>query len=567
MQRTTRPALSLVAVVLIACSDGESGFAAGAPRPGPADDAVAGQGFDLLDSAPQSNDSAQPFGDATATIPVDLRSTSRTAVDLSAAGDSLEISAVGGLAVADLDGDDALDIVVTDRDAAVLLLVGDGAGGFAAATGRGLPLAGPRWSGVAAVDIDGDADLDLHFYGVSDRIFTNDGRGYFADATPTGFDGPEGFTINVSWADPDRDGDLDAYMANNGVGVEEGGEATSDRDHFFVQTAPGTWEDHIDVLIDPQADGFGFVGGWFDADLDGWQDFYLVQTSDNDRIDAAFQPPNHFAWNTGGSEGGGHYEKGPDEGLDVHMFGMGLAVGDYDADGDFDVYASDAGAAFLARNDGEHGFVDASIEVNGFIGPETAEMGWATHFVDVDNDGTLELYTAFGAQPNKIGGAANDTENHALQPDMLWRRDPQDGRWSEVAHLWGVGDPGMNRTAVFADLDRDGNLDLVSWQLVQGLRILMNGGGGGAWLSVEPRMKEGLNRFALGARVEAWRRDELLAMRLVDCGSTGLSSSGPPVAHLGLGTVEEVDIRILWPDGEETWSYNVPTRNRIRVER
>ncbi len=137
----------------------------------------------------------------------------------------------------------------------------------------------------------------------------------------------------------------------------------------------------------------------------------------------------------------------------------------------------------------------------------------------------------------------------------------------EIGPEWGVDDRGLTRTAVFADINQDGALDLVTWQLVEGARICLHQGSRNAWLVVQPRLADGENRFALGARVDAWADDKFVTMQQVECGSNGLSSSGPPEVHLGLGDLETVDLFVAWPDGGETWSRGVPTRNPIRITR
>lgn len=553
-------------IAAAACAEPSPGF--GDPDDHPASTPVpTGQlPYVSLDYWPDPKPETMAFVDTTGDITASLGSQSGTFEELRDAEDSVEISTVGGLVVADLDADGALDIVATDRNGPLIFLLGDGRGGFEPATDRGLPSAGPRWSGVVAADPDGDADLDLLLFGLDDVLYENDGSGSFAvSAAALPSDGA-GLTVGVSWADPDRDGDLDAYYANNGYGAEEDPPGPPDPDAFMVQVGPRTFENRIDNLVAATKDGYGFLGGWFDADLDGWLDFYLVQTADPNDQAGEYQVSNYFVWNRG-SGGPVRYVAAPEVGLNVTMFGMGLGIGDLDDDGDFDAYVSDAGPSFLARNDGEDGFVDESLELDGLIGPETAEMGWSALLPDVDNDGHLDIYTAFGAQPNKIGSAANDTENHLFQPDMLFTRQNGEGAWVDVAADLGLDDPGMNRTAVFADLDRDGDLDVVTWQLVRGLRVLLNGGNPGSWLLVEPRLAEGGNRFAIGTRIEAWFQGAIVAMGAVDCGSTGLSSSGPPEVHLGLGPLPKVDLRIIWPDGEETWTREVPTNQRIRLTR
>lgn len=162
----------------------------------------------------------------------------------------------------------------------------------------------------------------------------------------------------------------------------------------------------------------------------------------------------------------------------------------------------------------------------------------------------------------RVCGTANPLE----QPDRLWVQE--DGGWVDRAAELGVDDPGMGRTMVAADIDRDGTLDLVTWQLIEGPRIYRGRPTGGSWLRVELDAVGTRNRFAVGARVEVWSQDGArLGLQDLQVGSTGAFSSGPPELHFGLGAHEVVDVVVRWPDGELTVNEGVDARGAIRLTR
>jgi hypothetical protein len=379
-----------------------------------------------------------------------------------------------------------------------------------------------------------------------------------------GLGGGDELSVSASWADYDRDGDLDIFVANHGPGLPTAGEndVDPDRDQFFVQGDDGSFEDHIEDLYPEEDDGFGFIGGWFDADGDGWPDLYVANAAGGDFA------LNVFMRNRGEDDeiAGVRLEHDPDAGLKVALLSMGLGMGDFDNDGDMDLHVTDAGQSFLARNDGDDLFVDVSLQLADFYGPTTGEMAWGTDFFDYNNDGTLEIFTMFGAQPNKIGGGPNGIDNRLDQRDQLFLRK-EAGEWKDIAPDLGIDDPRIGRTEVPADINRDGTIDLVTWRLIEGPRVYRAQCHDRGWLLVALDQPGTLNRFGVGARLEAWSGDEFVAMRELSAGSTGLFSSGPAEVHFGLGDHDEIDLVVRWPDGYVTRNDAVQTKRAILLTR
>ena len=485
---------------------------------------------------------------------------------------TLEVELTGGFSVEDLDGDGALDLLFTDGREAPRLFLGDGGGGFVAvdAASRGIPGGDGRFfAGSSAADVDGDGDVDVLLLDREENVFLrNDGAGSFSDATAeVGLAGGPVRSATASWADFDRDGDLDAFVANYGVGAFVEGELyPTDPDALMRQRSDGTFEDVASAAVPPERDGYGFVGGWFDADGDGWLDVYVV----NDRATETNGLPRNLLLRNRGDEATDDslFELAPQLALDLPVMGMGLGLGDLDGDGDIDVHVSNIGATLLARNDGG---LFTELNTADLSARELGDISWATIFFDHDHDGLPELFTAFGQLVSRVGedgGGPEDSFNAAEQQDALWRWDPEAERYADVAAFAGVNDPASTRTAVAADLDGDGFSELITWRLYGGPRLWRSACNGNAWLGVRLRDVGAGNRAGIGATVEAWSRDgRRLATGLLEVGSTGTFSSGPALVRLGLGEADEVAIVVRWPDGGVTVSPGVGTRRDVVVVR
>ena len=381
---------------------------------------------------------------------------------------SVMMEAVGGFAIADLNGDNALDLVFTAFDALPRLYLNLGALQFELVEAEisGLLIEGIHLNAVSAVDLDGDGDLDLHF-GSSDgaRIFINDGQALFTDATDDAGLGCTGNILGSTWADVDGDGDLDGYVLGYGPGSPAPDVPFENDPDILYENNAGLFVERTGTMHPKgQADGQGFAAGWFDSDGNGRQDLYVV----NDGGAWEGNPRNRYFANNGEWT-----FTDLKEGADVGMLSMGLAIGDMDNDGDMDLHVSDAGPTLLLRNDGDHVFTDVSLALAGFSDGSEGDISWGTTFLDHDMDGVLELATAYGYMPTKSDEGPEGTLNRQEMPDQLWVQDDQG--WRDVAPELGVADPSWTRTILSEDLDGDGFAELITWSMGGGPRIYRSG--------------------------------------------------------------------------------------------
>ena len=237
--------------------------------------------------------------------------------------------------------------------------------------------------------------------------------------------------------------------------------------------------------------------------------------------------------------------------------GMGIAAGDFDNDGDDDVFVVNLTreGATLYRNDGGH-FSDASMPTG--LGPATFPYtGFGTEWFDYDNDGLLDLFIANGAVTiieSQRGRPYPFEQRNLLLRNMGTRFEEMGSRAGAAFAILEV-----SRGAAFGDIDSDGDVDIIVTNNNGPVRLLLNDSGAvRAWVSVQLKGKKS-NQMGLGARVAVHRRGAPVLWRRAHTDSSYLSASDPRV-HFGLGDTKTIErVEVYWPDGsKETWTDMQP---------
>ena len=429
------------------------------------------------------------------------------------------------------------------------------------------------WSmGCAAADIDNDGDLDLYVtnYGPN-RLFRNRGDCTFDDITAVAGVGDERWGAGAAFGDYDIDGDLDLYLANYlqfdpAVAPDIGSRMRwKDLDVF---PGPESYAGEADVLYRNDGGGIftdvtgkslavasfkGFQPVFVDVDDDGYPDIYVTDdTTPNllfhNRGDGTFEDVSF-------TSGASHSEDGGAQS------GMGTAVGDYDNDGDLDLYVTNFSDDYntLYRNEGGY-FTDLSFAA-GVAEPSMPFVGWGTAFFDFDNDGDLDLYVANG----HVYAAVDDFDlgTSYAQRDLLFE-NIGNGRFEEIGQLVGLTAEKVSRGAAFGDIDNDGDVDVLVLNVDDTPSLLRNDGGNRRnWLTVST---EGTvsNRDGIGARVEVTSGSRR-QIREVRSGSSFLSHSDLRL-HFGLDTATEVELlTIRWPSGVTQEFRHIEANQSIRI--
>ncbi len=420
-------------------------------------------------------------------------------------------------------------------------------------TGRGYGM------GVATGDIDNDGWTDLLVMRLGGlALLRNTGRGTFTDVTArSGLRAPS-WGVSATFVDFDRDGWLDVYLANYlvysvatdtdcfaGSGAPAYCSPRSYRpepDRLYRNRGDGTFDDVTAAarVAGEAGPGLGVVA--LDANGDDWLDLYVANDG-TPNVLWINQKDGTFA-DDGLLSGTALSGAGRPEGS------MGVDAGDVDNDGDEDLVMTHiAGEGHnVYRSLGGGAFVDASIDV-GLGNPSLPYTGFGGAWVDVDNDGWLDLVTVNGAiQPIESQAREGDPfplrqQNQAFRNEGGTLRDAT-AQAGEAFRAAGVG-----RGLAVGDVDNDGDADLVTTANNGRLRLLLNTAGDGQrWVGIRAVSRPG-GRDMLGAKVVVRTGDGRTLVRRVRTDGSYASARDPRVL-VGLGSwAGLVSVQVTWPDG------------------
>ncbi|HUY36336.1 MAG TPA: CRTAC1 family protein [Pirellulales bacterium] len=507
----------------------------------------------------------------------------------------------GGCAFFDFDNDGDPDLLLInsrywpshqpdDEPAPTMCLYrNDGQGHFDDATAEcGLDVSA-YGMGVAVGDYDNDGWIDVFISAVGPNLLFRNEQGKFRDVTAdSGVAGAAAeWSTSCGWLDYDNDGDLDLFVANYVKWTREidlslrctldGTRRAYCRPDAFEGTFPylyrndggGKFSDvseqagvqvrnvHTDV---PVAKSLGVAP--VDLDGDGWIDLVVANDTVQNLVflnqgDGTFKEWGlncNIAFDPDGKARGA---MGADTGRFRNDRTLGIVIGNF---------ANELTALYVSQGDPLQ-FADEAI-ATGLGPPSRLLLKFGVFFFDYDFDGRLDILTANGHLEDDIS-KVQQAQRYEQPPQLYWNAGPRsDSEFVLVPEADCGADfraPLVGRGATYADIDGDGDLDVLITAVRSRPRLLRNDQAlGRHWLRVRLTGKRS-NRDAIGAWVEAHVAGEVFSRQVMPTRSY-LSQVELPVTF-GLGGATQVDkLVVRWPDGSVREVKDVEIDRLLRIE-
>lgn len=511
----------------------------------------------------------------------------------------------GGVAAGDINNDGLVDLYFSGNQVADKLYLNQGNFQFKdISESAGIPDDGSWSNGVTMADVNGDGLLDIYvsqlggykdFKG-KNRLFINQGDLTFIDLADQYGVAFEGFGTHAAFFDYDRDGDLDLYLLNHGVKSPEVFTKSENRsipdsggDKLLQNQAAQGERGFIDVTeeagVYSSILGFGLGVNIEDFNGDGWLDIYVS----ND-----FTENDYLYLN---NQNGTFRESLQDLISNTSRYSMGNDAADINGDGFPEIFTTDMlpeNPEIWMKSVGEDkaevytikkqfGYNDQYVrnhlqlnlgngefsEIGLYSGIFASDWSWSPLIFDMDNDGKKDIHVTNGIvkRPNDLDFIQYSQDAHgnmsfdelrerqiAMLPSVQLPnyvfRNTDSLRFQENGKTWGLDQISYSNGSTYADLDNDGDLDLIINNLNQPAFLYQNHSEktGNSFIKIQLK-SAGQNPFGLGAEVKIIDGEKTFRQLLST--SRGFQSGTSTELVFGLGKINaKVNAQVRWPDGK-----------------
>lgn len=513
----------------------------------------------------------------------------------------------GGVAAGDLNNDGLTDLYFVSNQGPNKLYINKGKFTFADRTAQAGVAGRADWqTGVTMADVNGDGLLDIYVCAVGLFKGLQGGNELYINNGPDSTDTPTfteraaeyglaftGFSTQTAFFDYDHDGDLDCFLLNHAVHTSRSFDQVSTRNNRSAESGDYLFRNDGGKFVDvsQQAGIFGAAMGYglgisvADLNNDGWEDLYVS----ND-----FHEDDYYYVN---DRKGGFTESIRQAFQHTSRFSMGSDIADVNNDGypdliTLDMYPADETVEKSSQGEDppdiyryklSYGYMNQYsrnclqislsgqkfMDVGVMAGVAATDWSWSPLLADYDNDGIKDLFIANGIvrRPNDLDyvkylsdearqfqSRESDAKIIEQMPEgkvhnYLYRGRPN-LLFEDKSLAWGFATPGISCGAAYADLDNDGDLDLITNNINdpaglyrndanvlfpqnQHLTVRLNG--------------NAPNTFGVGAKVVLNYRDSLQVQQLMP--TRGFESSVAPELLFGLGKRTMIDsVIVIWPN-------------------
>jgi hypothetical protein len=423
--------------------------------------------------------------------------------------------------------------------------------------------------GVAIGDFDNDGLPDIYVTGYGHNVlYHNLGGCKFEDVTEKAHVAGGGFSVGAAWADYDRDGYLDLFVSryvNSDVhrlpqpgsrafdyqGVQmEVPQLDGLTDLLFRNRGDGTFEDvSRKAGVDNAEMRLGMGVAWGDYDNDGWPDLFVTNDMGpnylfHNRHDGTFEDVGLWSGTAVDEQG-------------KSLSNMAADFGDVYHDGNLDLLITryKHQPMSLYRNAKSQGFTDATRASHLGRGSD-AFVRWGSGFADFDNDGWPDIFVANGNFSQLTDSLPH--EPRYREPLQMFHHNG-DGTYTDVSDQSGLNDGPLQsrRGTAFGDIDNDGNVDVVVYNVGAPPSIFLNETRNSNHRVLFRLVGTKSNKAAIGARVTV-TTSSMEQIDEVRGGGSYLSSNDQRL-HFGLGSERVMKrVQILWPSGLKEELKDVP---------
>ncbi len=455
-----------------------------------------------------------------------------------------------GQSFIDINNDGLQDIIVSNQVGDNKLFINQGNETFSESTAfQNIALTSEKCKGVSVADYDNDGWDDIYFScNGDDYLFKNNNGNSITDVTvQAGIINPYNSQASA-WADINNDGWLDLYVINYDIrNPAHGTSGDLVADAFYLSNGNGTFTDIIAEFDINQVNKPNLAVTFFDYDNDGDQDLYVI----TDKL------RGNVLWENDGPAVSGcgvqwcFRDVSVSSNANSLVFGMGVATGDIDNDGDFDLFFSSIDEQTLLINQNSQGtntFIDASVGSALNLG--VGSIGWATMFFDYNNDAWIDAYIA--------------THNNTAELSDTLFNNNHDGTFDNMNLTCGATNLLKSEGAAHGDFNNDGKIDIVLANFDNFYEIYKNSDTNtNNWIKIKLIGGLGINLNAIGSRVTVLTNDNISQIREVNSGSSR-GAGNERTLHFGLGSSTISTMEIIWPNGI-TQNLNSLNNNQLHT--